>query len=330
VKILVIRFSSIGDIVLTSPVFRCIKNQLPGVILHLATKSDFKVVTASNPNIDGFVYFKDDFAAFIEECKLGNFDVVVDLQNNLKSLKIKRALNVKSYTVNKLNIEKFFLTGLRMDIMPDAHFTDRCLETVSPLGIKDDGSGLDYFIPNEDIIEVKDIPVSHHAGFICIVMGATYYTKRLPPEKLIELVKGIRHPIVLLGGKDDKEAGELVAAADSIKVYNACGKFNINESADLVRRSKLVISNDTGLMHIAAAFQKPIISIWGSTDIRFGMYPYYGKFSKQQYWDFEVKLYCRPCSKLGYNKCPLGHFKCMKKQDIDAIVRLTHNQLGIR
>ncbi|CAN5869501.1 glycosyltransferase family 9 protein [soil metagenome] len=328
-KILVIRFSSIGDIVLTTPVFRCIKKQLPETELHFVTKNNFKIVTANNPYIDKFFYLEDDLSATIKQLKKEKYDYVVDLHNNVRSFRIKRALKKRSFTVDKLNIEKFLLTNLNINIMPSEHITERSLDTVSSLGIVDDGSGLDYFIPKKDTVNEHDIPTAHSAGFIAIVIGATYNTKKLPVHKLQELCYRVDHPIILLGGKEDSNDGAMIASVDPVKIYNACGKFNLNESADLVRQAKLVVSHDTGLMHIAAALQKPIITIWGNTTPVFGMYPYYGNSSPLKFDSVEVSaLRCRPCSKIGYNKCPLEHFNCMEKQDIDSLVQLVHHRLG--
>jgi ADP-heptose:LPS heptosyltransferase len=193
---------------------------------------------------------------------------------------------------------------------------------------------LDYFIPDTDKVKESDIPGGHLAGYIGVVIGAAHNTKKLPIHKLKELCGAIEHPIILLGGKDDREAGEQIASVDPHKIYNSCGKFNINESADLVRRAKLIITHDTGLMHIASAFKKQVISIWGNTVPQFGMYPYYGALSPQlpkdklPYDIMEVRpLYCRPCSKIGYNKCPLGHFKCMEKIQISEIVEKVNYRL---
>jgi heptosyltransferase-2 len=148
------------------------------------------------------------------------------------------------------------------------------------------------------------------------VIGAAHNTKKLPIYKLKELCSKINHPVILLGGKEDYSNAVKISSVDPVKIYNACGKFNLAESADLVRRAKLIISHDTGLMHIAAAFKKDIISVWGNTVPSFGMYPY-----QTMYEIFDVKkLWCRPCSKIGYDKCPLAHFKCMEKISIDDIV----------
>ena len=308
-KILVIRFSSIGDIVLITPVFRCIKKQIPDAEVHFVTKSSYKIVTAHNHYIDKFFYLENDLAPVIENLKLEQYDYVVDLHNNTRSYRIKRALKKKSFSIKKLNVEKFLLTNLNINIMPDAHITKRSLDTVAPLGVIDDGLGLEYFIPAKDMVKEHDIPTSHSAGFISIVIGATYETKKLPVHKLQELCKKIDHPIMLMGGLEDSVNGEMIASVDPVKIYNACGKFNLNESADLLRQSKLVVSHDTGLMHIAAALQKPIISIWGNTAPVFGMYPYFGTSMKQQYDVMEVNdISCRQCSKIGYHKFPMEHF----------------------
>lgn len=265
----------------------------------------------------------------LHELEVEEYDYIIDLHHNLRTLRIKRHLkNVKSVSFNKLNVEKFVLTNFKIDTLPKKHIVDRNLETVKSLGVVNDGMGLNYFIPKMDEIKKDDIPTSHMHGYIGLVIGAALATKKFPLHKLKELCAAIDHPIILLGGKEDYEDGKEVAKIDEIKIYNACGKFNLNESADLVKGAKLVISNDTGLMHIAAALQKPVISLWGNTVPAFGMYPYYGSRSNKQYDVVEInKLWCRPCSKIGYKKCPRGHFKCMENIDVNDIVNLVYNQL---
>jgi heptosyltransferase-2 len=198
------------------------------------------------------------------------------------------------------------------------------MSTVEKLGVVNDHLGLDYFIPESEKVKEGDIPFSHLHGYVAIAIGAAHNTKKLPVEKLKELVEKIEHPIILLGGKEDFTNGEQIAETDPIKIYNACGKFSLNESADIVRNAKLVISHDTGMMHVAAAFKKNILSVWGNTVPSFGMTPY-----KTNYEVFQVnKLWCRPCSKTGFNKCPLGHFKCMNEQSMDAIARNAETYVG--
>ncbi len=319
VKILIIRFSSIGDIVLTTPVIRCIKKQVANAEVHFLTKHSFRSILESNPYIDKLHLLGDSLPELIPLLKNEHFDYVIDLHHNVRTLQVKRALGVKAFSFNKLNIKKWLLTGLKINLMPQVHIVDRYLDAAKSLGVVNDGKGLDYFIPAKDEVPDNDIPLSHAFGYIGIVIGAALATKKLPVEKIKQLCSLIDHPIILLGGPEDKLDGDAIASVDTIKIYNACGKFNINESADLVRRSKLVISHDTGLMHIAAAFQKPILSVWGNTVPAFGMGPYFGATIAQA-GIFEVKgLWCRPCSKIGFDKCPLRHFKCMQQQDIEKM-----------
>ena len=228
-----------------------------------------------------------------------------------------------------MNWEKWLFVNWRINALPNVHIVDRYLNTLQNLGVINDDKGLDYFIPAADKIKKGDIPTAHMLGYVAVVIGAALATKKMPLHKLKELCGAIQYPIILLGGKEDIEEGKAISAIDDIKIYNACGKFNLNESADIVNGAKLVITHDTGLMHIAAALQKPVISVWGNTVPDFGMYPYYGKTSSQHYDVVEMnKLWCRPCSKIGYNKCPKGHFKCMELIAVNEIVNLAHSRLG--
>lgn len=326
-KFLVIRFSSIGDIVLTTPVIRCLKKQMPDAEIHFLTKQSFATIVESNPNIDKVHSLAHSWDTVVHELKQENYDYIIDLHHNLRTLRLKKDLGIRSFPFNKLNIQKWIYTNFKWNMMPDLHIVDRYMKTVESFGVVNDGAGLDYFIPQKDEVKQKDIPASHHAGFIGIVIGAAHNTKKLPLEKLKELCGRIDHPIILLGGNEDNEMGKQIAAVDPIKIYNACGKFNLNESADLVRKSKMIITHDTGLMHIAAAFKKKIISVWGNTVPEFGMYPYYGKFQVPDSKFQITGLRCRPCSKIGYTKCPRGHFKCMRQISMDAIAETARQLL---
>ena len=319
-KILVIRFSSIGDIVLTTPVLRCIKQQVPDAELHFLTKKQFTPLISYNPYLDKIKTLDTSWDLMIHELVVEKYDYIIDLHHNLRTLRIKKALKgVPNSSFNKLNIPKWLYTFFKINKLPKIHIVDRYIAAARPLEVKNDLQGLDFFINEKELIKDKDIPTSHAYGFIGIVIGAALNTKKLPVEKIRELCNSIQYPIMLLGGKEDKENGDIIALGDDIKIYNSCGKFSLNESAQLVQKAKLIITHDTGLMHIAAAFNKPIISIWGNTTPLFGMDPYYRENSQASTKTFELELGCRPCSKIGYAKCPKGHFKCMQNQPINLI-----------
>jgi ADP-heptose:LPS heptosyltransferase len=328
-KFLVIRFSSIGDIVLTTPVVRCIKQQLENTEVHYLTKKNYTTIVEHNPYIDKVHLFQDDRKQMIQSLKNENFDYIIDLQHNLRTFRLKIALrNITSFSFDKLNYEKWLLTALKINKLPKVHIVHRYMETVYSFGVRNDNKGLDYFIPEKDKVPLEHLPLGHRFGYIGIVIGAALNTKKLPSHKLKELCTKIELPIILLGGPEDQADGDAIASVNPIKIYNACGKFNINESADLVRRSKLIISHDTGLMHIAAALRKPVISVWGNTVPEFGMEPYFGKHETPD-MKFEIEgLSCRPCSKIGYKKCPLGHFKCMELHSMNTIKDMVREIMG--
>ncbi|MBC8051737.1 MAG: glycosyltransferase family 9 protein [Sphingobacteriaceae bacterium] len=314
-KVLIIRFSSIGDIILTTPVIRCLKEQVDGIEVHYLTKSTYKSILSGNPNIDKLHLLGERLSETVKTLEAEKFDYIIDLHHNLRTRLIKLRLNVKAKSFNKLNFKKFLLVNFKWNILPEKHIVDRYLETVSFLGVANDGKGLDYFFNN--IYDLQSLLPASHQNYTGLVIGAQHATKQLPVHKLIEICQKIKQPIVLLGGKEDFNRAEEITTASGKHVFNACGKYSLDESAFLVKHAERIISHDTGLMHIAAAFNKPIISVWGNTLPEFGMYPY----RVTEHMSMEVTgLKCRPCSKIGYPKCPLGHFKCMNEQNTDLVI----------
>lgn len=320
-KILIIRFSSIGDIVLTTPVIRCVKKQLPDTELHFVTKEVFATVLSANPYLDKVISFKQDVREIYETLKAENYDLIIDLHKNLRSLRLKKTLGVKSYSFNKLNIEKFLAVRFKMlSALPPKHIVTRYLDTAKPLGVVDDQQGLDYFLQTKDKVDVSNLFFNgKQLKYSVLVIGGSYFTKKIPIDKLSEIIRRSKLPIVMVGGREDIPMSEALLK-EFPSVLNTCGKFSINQSASIIQQSEWVITSDTGMMHIAAAFGKKIISVWGNTIPEFGMGPYLPRPENKV---MEVKgLSCRPCSKLGYSKCPKGHFKCMSNLDFTFVEKL--------
>ncbi len=344
-KILVLRFSSIGDIVLTSPVVRALARQVPNARVHFATKPAYRGLVEPNPYITKGHYLTGSLKELVKELKAERFDYVIDLHHNLRTALIKLQLGVPASSFEKLNWQKWLLVHFKINLLPRQHIVDRYLATAALLGVQNDGRGLDYFIPADQEVNLRELPAGfQQGGYVAVAIGAQHATKRLPVEKLIELCQRLRRPIVLLGGPEDESVGHIielafekqaalaVPAGGSIPdspyrfpakapsqlsapplIFNGCGRFSLHQSASLLRQAQLVVSHDTGLMHIAAAFKKEIFSVWGNTVPEFGMYPYQTEFRV-----LEVPgLPCRPCSKIGFAECPQGHFKCMRDQPLD-------------
>lgn len=309
-KILIIRFSSIGDIVLTTPVIRCLKKQL-GAEVHYLTKKGFRQVLEANPYIDKIHSIEKRVGEVLPELKKEGFDFIVDLHRNIRTLQVKSALRVPSRSFDKLNWEKWLMVRFKINRLPNVHIVDRYLATVTHLGLVNDKKGLDYFIPEKDEVDPKTLLGDQSKKYIAFVIGAAHATKRLPPEKIISICQKINHPIILLGGPGEARIGQKIADASGPHTINSCGQLRLHQSASIVRQAWKVITHDTGMMHIAAAFQKDIISVWGNTIPEFGMYPYSPEGFPSN-TRLEVKgVSCRPCSKIGYQSCPKGHFRCM-------------------
>ena len=320
-KILVIRFSSIGDIVLTTPVIRCLKQQLRDTEIHYVTKEIFSPILNGNPYLDKLIAFKKDISEIYEVLQSEKYDVVIDLHKNLRSLRLKQKLSTKNYSFEKLNVQKFLAVNFKMiNALPAEHIVERYLETIEPLGVKNDFMGLDYFLDKKERVDVANLFFNgRETKYLALVVGGSYYTKKIPLNKLREICRTSTLPVLLLGGKEDALLAEELQK-DFPLLINTCGKFSINQSASLIEQAEWVITSDTGLMHIASAFNKKIISVWGNTIPEFGMGPY---LPNDQNKIMEVKgLSCRPCSKLGYNKCPKGHFKCMNELDFSFVKEL--------
>jgi ADP-heptose:LPS heptosyltransferase len=317
-KFLIIRFSSIGDIVLTTPIIRALKKQHPGGTVHFVTKDVYKETLKHNPYLDKIHTFQKDVSEIYTQLKAENYDIVIDLHKNLRSLRLKKRLKVKSYSFDKLNLRKLLAVILKNPkFLPDRHIVDRYFDAVAPLQVQNDGEGLDYFLAESDTVEVDKVYFEGKpTKFIALVVGGSYYTKKIPLLKLDEICKLSRMPVFLLGGKEDKAVADMLEEKFS-QVINTCGYYTINKSASILCQAELVITPDTGLMHIASAFGKKMVSIWGNTIPEFGMSPY--KANPENIMLQVNGLRCRPCSKLGYSKCPQGHFKCMLNQDLSLI-----------
>ena len=313
-KILIIRFSSIGDIVLTTPVIRCIRKQMPDAVIHYLTKEKFKQVLGHNPYIDHIYTIKKDVDEVLLDLIGEKYDFIVDLHNNIRTWRVKMALHVPSKAFNKINLQKWMRVNLRINILPAVHIVDRYLDAAKPLGIINDGQGLDFFLDPDKNETQLSLPEDFQNGYLAIVIGGQHATKMYPVDQLVELCRNLKENIVLLGGPEDAQNGALISKETGMHVFNSCGKYSIMESAWLLAVASHVITNDTGLMHIAAALHKDITSVWGNTIPEFGMSPYFSIGSNAINKMIEVKgLNCRPCSKIGYKKCPKGHFKCMKE-----------------
>lgn len=309
-KILVIRFSSIGDIVLATPVIRCLKQQLPAAVIHFLCKPAMKPVVETNPNIDNIHIFRKDDSTLVQRLRDEEYDYVVDLQKNRLSQRLCRRMHVPYSSFPKLNLRKFLLVLFKWNLMPHLHIVDRYFRAVERLGVKNDSDKLDFFPEEEDFKELENYPLPEK--YVAVAVGSRHATKQIPVETLEAVAEKCRLPLVFLGDSNDAGIVSGIERRFPDQTLNLCGKLSLRASAACVAKAETLLTGDTGLMHIAAALQKRTVSVWGNTVPAFGMYPYQPHHPENCIILENNSCRCRPCSKLGYTRCPLGHFRCMR------------------
>ncbi len=324
-KILVIRLSSIGDVVLTTPVLRCLKEQLPGCEIHYVVKKSFAPVLEGNPHIDKIHHYHNNMRQLLVELRKEKFDHIVDLHKNYRSWLIRTLIPGKTSTFQKRNLEKWLMVNVNVTELPINHVAERYFEATEPLGVKHDGKGGEYFIPEAAQKITSELPWPSGEKYVAVVAGGRYVTKQIPADKLGMVCSQLNAPVALLGGPEDIAYAESIMqlAGRNEGLVNLCGKISLNESAAVINGSSCVVTPDTGMMHIAAALNKKVVSVWGNTTPELGMYAYFGTPEKNREMSKIIenpRISCRPCSKLGHTECPKGHFLCMNSLAAKDIV----------
>lgn len=318
-KVLIIRLSSIGDIVLTSPVVRCVKKQLPSAEVHYLTKPANVPILQASPYVDNVIAYEGGLANVLRAIRKEHYDFIVDLHNNRRSRLIRLFAAVPSSSFSKENFHKLIYIATHRNVMSGSHVVDRYFAAVRQLGVTNDGGGLDYFCPDEPL---QGVLPDADTPYVVLVAGSKHYTKTIPPERIAYLANSITGRKVLIGDQNDRQRLDAACVAWQDDVVNLCGKTTLGQSASIIKRAALVVTPDTGMMHIAAAFHKRMVVIWGCTAVPFGFTPY-----KTEYTDFAVDLPCRPCSRMGMDKCPKGHFRCMLGQPWEQISAMINKQI---
>lgn len=331
-KILIVRFSSIGDIVLTTPVVRAIKQQLDNTEIHYITKKSFASLLANNPHVSKLYTIEKSVAEVLDELKAEKYDIVIDLHKNIRTLRLKQALGVKSYAFDKLNFQKWLLVNFKVDKLPNVHIVERYFEAVKDIGVVNDGKNCELFFDETAKVDTLKSFDLQPKSYVSVAVGAQFATKVMPEKLLIEVLNIVEHPIILLGGPTDVDRARAIENGlqhHTQKVINSVNQFSLAQSASIVAQSQVLLTHDTGLMHMATCYNTPIVSVWGNTVPAFGMYPYYPSNPELFSVHEVLNLNCRPCSKIGYESCPKKHFNCMNLQDVAGIARTVNQQFDL-
>ncbi len=311
-KVLIIRFGSLGDVLLTTPLLRILKNKYPELIIDYLVKKNFADAIRYNPYINKIIEFEySGENRIIKSLKASNYDVVIDLQNNLRSKKFRLALGVKAFKFRKPTIKKFLLVNFKINFLhPATPIPERYLKAFDELEI--DSEGLEFYFPEKEMPEAKE-----NTEFIGLCPGSKHFTKMYPAEYFIKLGNMLNeagYRIKVLGGKDERSICRSIAGSIE-SALDLSNDNNLFATAREIKTCKTVICNDSGLMHLAAAVKTPVVALFGSTVKEFGFAPYKVKSLILE----NNSLNCRPCSHIGKNKCPKGHFKCMLELKPDLI-----------
>jgi lipopolysaccharide heptosyltransferase II len=325
-KILVIRLSSIGDIILTTPLLRSLRSAYPEALITYLTKGQYAELLSGSPFINELILFdkKEGFKGLKklkQQLKDQHFDIYLDIHKNWRSRYLRIGLGVKTAsTYPKYIFRRTMLIWFKLNFY--RHIKPvylRYFESVRKLGVHDDGKGTDIYVPVMKIEKVREILSSLGFQFnkplVVICPGATYYNKRWKPDGFIEtaryLIREKSAFIIIHGGKEDMTLSKELTLKIGSGAASLAGMLSLSESAALLRLSTLVIANDSGLLHLAQSQKKPVVGIYGPTTRELGFFPI-----DQNSTAIETSLPCRPCTAKGLNYCPKRHFRCMN--DITA------------
>jgi lipopolysaccharide heptosyltransferase II len=335
-KILIIRFSSIGDIVLASPLIRILHKRFPASQIDFIVQKQYAELLRYHPDLN-FIHEFDTEGGFSELCRLAGkirnekYDLIIDIHNSLRSRFIRYLSNaVKVAVINKRIIARTILVKTKKNYYRDlVSVADRYIEPVKTYGVENDANGLEVFIPDGTVSQLSekmlDLKLDTFENIIGLCPSAKHPTKRWPEERFIELGIRLTHKlkarIVIFGGRNDTAL--CAAIADGINrksegecAANYCGQFSLLETAAAIKLCGIIVTNDSGLMHIAAAMRRKVVAIFGSTVCEFGFFP----VGTENIIVERKGLYCRPCSHIGRGCCPEGHFRCMNEISVDDVV----------
>ena len=333
-KILIIRMSSIGDILLTTPVIRLLKHKFPASKIDFVIKKNFAQVLADHPQVDRFYIFdkhseNSSLRAIKKEIRQQQYDLIVDLHNNIRSRFLTLGSRAKLiFHYRKGIVPRFFHVKFKLKfskvIVPAYQKYIKCLKLY---GIEDDHQGLDFYVHPKIEQQVRKkygyFWQEDKLSIIGIVPGAQHPTKRWTSEGFSSVINYLvekgKYQIILFGNQDDRKIAATLDLPSSSKILNSIGELSLREAGALMKCCDAVVTNDSGLMHLASALKKKVVAIFGSTTEELGFFPYLTEHIVIQ----NNSLTCRPCSHIGRKKCPKKHFKCMKdistQHVIDAI-----------
>ena len=309
-RILVVRFSSIGDVLLTTPLLRALRRRHPEAALAFATKRDMAPLVADHPALEHVFALEphEPIGQFADRIRAWKPDYGLDLHGSLRSRALRALLSCRWSGYAKRKVRRALLVATKIDLYRDAPpVAERYFEAARRLDVRPDDDPPEFHFGTAARARVDTWLTSRglNGAIAALAPGAAHATKRWPVAHWIALAErlgtaGLR-PVVVGGPTDRGIAQQLTAVAAS-----AAGEFSLQETGALLARSRVVVSGDTGVMHMATGVGTPVVALFGPTVRQFGFFPYHGAGVV-----LERELDCRPCSTMGGARCPMGHHRCL-------------------
>jgi lipopolysaccharide heptosyltransferase II len=342
-KTLVIRFSSIGDIVLSTPLLRVLRARFPRGQIDYFTRTEYAELVQSNQNLNRTYEFYarqgfEGLRTLKKQIRQEGYDLIVDIHDSLRSKYLRSLRGPRRAIVNKRVFERSMLVNLKKNIYKGVvSVVDRYIEPVSDLGIQNDGKGLELHIPDDVLFgvagKIATLKLNRFEKVVGLCPGARHFTKRWPADRFARVGAAFAHKmdakVLLFGGGADASISNQVCwdinnQSGDERATSLCGQLKLLETAAAMEYCDVIITNDTGLMHIAVAMHKKVVAVFGSTVREFGFFPYDPKAVVME----TQGLGCRPCSHIGRSECPEKHFKCMAEIDPDQVYSIARGLFG--
>ena len=317
--ILAVRFSAIGDILLTTPLLRALRGVNPGARITVLTKSQFAPLVSHNPYVNEVIGIEsgEGIGAVAGRIRGIRYSHMLDLHGSLRSRLLRRLVPGPWSTFRKRRLARAALIVTKRDLYGDAPpMAERYFEAAEPLGVGPDGGPPDFFLSETADTRagrlLAQLSLARDSRpLVAMAPGAAHATKRWPVEAWTALARRVAATgadVALLGGPGDVATAQWVAEHAGVSVASLAGVLGLQETGAVIRRAEVLVAGDTGLMHMATGVGTPVVALFGPTVRQFGFFPYNAEHSAV----VELELACRPCSAQGGRACPLGHHRCLR------------------
>lgn len=330
-RIVVFQTAFLGDVILTLPLIQILKRNFPSSEIDVVTTPVASSLLYNHPSISHVIQYDkrktqrgiSGIISLAQKLRLLQYDAAVVPHRSFRSATVIALSGIKERIGFSNASGKFFYNHI-VEYVKSKHEIERNYALLSPFGIRVNQKELPSLYPSlNDINTVNKFlferEILQQESLVAIAPGSVWNTKRWLIERYVQLAHMLADDgaeVVIIGGKEDVELGRAIReAARHKKIHDATGKLTLLQSAELIGRCKVLVSNDSAPLHIGVAMRTPVVAIFGATVPEFG----FGPYGKNDVVVETKGLPCRPCAIHGGKKCPIGTFECMKKIEAETV-----------